>query len=119
MLWLINLLTNSFELVDRYMLLHFCEGGEQVGQRLVGQFYCGRIVPNLLISLALMVSGMLLPYLSADWERRNSEAILRRIKQVLSIVSVTFLALSVAALLCEPLLFHWLLKGRYEEAQSI
>ena len=118
-LWLTNLLTNAFELVDRYMLLHYCEGGEGVGQSLVGQFYCGRIIPNLLLSLAMTLGGILLPYLSADWEAKRFDSIQRRMRQVLTIVCVLFASLSVASLLGAPVLFDWILQGRYSEAESI
>lgn len=118
-LWLTNLLTNSFELVDRYMLLHFCKGGEEVGQALVGQFYCGRILPNLLLSLALMMSGMLLPYLSADWESQRRDRIADRMRQVLASVSLAFSAISIGALLFAPVLFQYVLRGRYSEAHEI
>ena len=70
-LWCSNLIGNLFDLSDRYMLLHLTAAGEASGQALVGQFYCGRILPNLLLSLGMMLGGVLLPYLSCDWERRD------------------------------------------------
>jgi O-antigen/teichoic acid export membrane protein len=118
-LWLTNLLTNTFDMSDRYMLLHFCQGGVEVGQSLVGQYYCGRIMPNLVTSLALMLSGLVLPYLSADWEAGDHANIRRRMMHVLSIASLTFTTLGVAALLVAPLLFEGYFAGRYADAQSI
>ncbi len=118
-LWLSNLLANSFELSDRYMLLHFSSGGESVGQALVGQYYCGRIIPNLLVSIALTLSGILLPYLSADWESGRRQEIQRRMGFVLSLLSLAFTAVSVAALVLSPLLFDWVFAGKYQAAQSI
>lgn len=118
-LWLTNLLTNTFDMADRYMLLHFSQGGVEVGQSLVGQYYCGRIMPNLITSLALMLSGLVLPYLSADWEARNHANIRRRMMHVLSVSSLTFTALGIAALFVSPLLFEVYFNGRYAEAQSI
>ena len=118
-LWLSNLLAGSFELSDRYMLLHLSVGGEAVGQALVGQYYCGRIVPNLLTSIALTLSGVLLPYLSADWEARRYGEIQRRMGYVLTLFSLAFTAVSVAALLFSPILFQVIFKGRYDAAQSI
>ena len=118
-LWLSNLLANSFELSDRYMLLHFSAGGESNGQALVGQYYCGRIIPNLLVSIALTLSGILLPYLSADWESGRRQEIQRRMGLVLSSLSLAFTAFSVVALVFSPLLFDWLFAGKYQAAQSI
>jgi polysaccharide transporter, PST family len=118
-LWLSNLLAGSFELCDRYMLLHFWPGGELVGQAMVGQYYCGRIIPNLLTSVALTLSGILLPYLSADWEAGRYHDIQKRMGYVLSLFSLAFTAISVAALLLSPILFDVIFKGKYEAAQSI
>ena len=118
-LWLTNLLTNTFDIADRYMLLHFSQGGVEVGQALVGQYYCGRIMPNLVTSLALMLSGLVLPYLSADWEAGDHGNIRRRMMNVLSVASLMFTGLGVAALLVAPALFEHYFAGRYAEAQSI
>ncbi len=118
-LWLTNLLTNTFDISDRYMLLHFSQGGVEVGQSLVGQYYCGRIMPNLVTSLALMLSGLVLPYLSSDWEAGHHDNIRRRMMHVLSIASLTFTGLGVTALLVAPFLFENYFAGRYAHAQSI
>ena len=101
------------------MLLHLSQGGVEVGQSLVGQYYCGRIMPNLVTSLALMLGGLVLPYLSADWEAGDHANIRRRMMQVLSVASLTFTALGVAALLVSPLIFEGFFAGRYADAQSI
>jgi polysaccharide transporter, PST family len=118
-LWLTNLLTNSFELSDRYMLLHYCPSGISAGQALVGQYYCGRIIPNLLTSVALMLGGILLPYLSKDWEAGNRQAVETRMRQLLAVVSLLFTSVSVVAILASPLLFDGLFSGRYQGAHAI
>jgi polysaccharide transporter, PST family len=118
-LWLTNLLSNTFDISDRYMLLHLSQHGVEVGQSLVGQYYCGRIMPNLITSLALMLSGLVLPYLSADWEAGEHDHIRRRMMYVLSIASLVFTGLGVAGLLVAPPLFEHYFAGRYAEAQSI
>jgi O-antigen/teichoic acid export membrane protein len=118
-LWVLNFLSNMFEVSDRYMLLHLIPGGQEAGQAMVGQYHCGRILPNLLTSLALMLSGILLPFVSADWEAGKTEAIVARLRQVLQSLCIGFLALSIAAMSAAPILFHYGFKGRYELAESI
>ncbi len=119
MLWLANLLSNLFELSDRYMLLHLCHGGQEQGQSLVGQFYCGRIIPNLLAGLALVFFSMILPYLSLDWEDKRFESIRRRMNNVLTTMAIAFTGGSALALAAAPLLFQWGLGGRFSQGESI
>lgn len=118
-LWVMNLLSNLFEVSDRYMLLHLIDGGEAAGQAVVGQYHCGRILPNLLTSIALMLGGVLLPYISADWEAGNPERIAARLRQMLQSVAIGFLVLSIAALCVSPWLFYYGFGNRYHQAQAI
>lgn len=116
-LWGANLLTNSFEQCDRYLLLHWSLGTEEERQGLVGQYYCGRIIPNLLTSLALTLSGILLPYWSVDWETGNLERIQSRMRGLLSLVSLGFTGVGLAGLILSPWLFDQYLAHRYELAE--
>lgn len=117
--WCNNLLTNLFELGDRYMLLHLSPGGSEVGQALAGQYHCGRIIPNLLTSLAMLLCGVLLPYLSADWERGDTKRVESRLNHCLQFVAVSFTLVSIAAMAISPFLFDYYLDGRYSAAESI
>lgn len=118
-LWATNLLSNAFELSDRFMLLHFSGGDPQLGQAHVGQFYTGRIIPNLLLSIAMMFSGIFLPYLSADWERKQFDRIARSMNNMLTVMCIAFTGLSVGALAASPILFDLFLAGRFGPAQDI
>lgn len=118
-LWVMNLLSNLFEVSDRYMLLHLIPGAEQVGQALVGQYHCGRILPNLLTSIALMLGGVLLPYISADWEAGQPQRIAARLRQVMQSVSIGFTLLAIAGMSVAPLLFHYGFHDRYQQAEAI
>jgi len=114
-LWAINLLTNLFELADRYMILHYTAGGEAIAQAAVGQYHSGRLVPTLIGNMALMYAGVLMPYLAADWEagrRRESVNMLRR---TLMIATILFTAGAAITLMFAPWIFRALLQGRYGE----
>jgi len=74
-IWCMNLLVNLFDVVDRYMLLHLAAETAEQGRVLVGQFHSGRIMPVLLFSLTLMLNGMMLPYLAAEWEAGNQSKV--------------------------------------------
>lgn len=118
-MWMTNLLTNAFELCDRYMLLHIGNTLADSGPAIVGQYYCGRILPNLLLSLATMFSGIVLPYLSVDWERKQFSKITQVMNNVLLSMSIVLTGLSVAALAVAPLLFNGLLGSRFSAAFEI
>lgn len=118
-LWVMNLLSNLFEVSDRYMLLHLGSQVGEIGQAMVGQYHCARILPNLLISVAMTLGGILLPYLSLDWEAGRREAVFGRVRQLMLGVATGFLAFGVVALLAAPLLFEVIMQGRYELAHSL
>jgi polysaccharide transporter, PST family len=118
-LWVMNLLTNAFEMSDRYMILHLIPGGEETAKAAVGQYHSGRLIPTLLTSLATMFGGVLLPYLSADWEQGKSEAVQQRLGRVLFAMSAGFTACAAVTMLISPWLFRTLLQGRYSEGLAI
>ena len=118
-LWSMNLLANVFELSDRYMILHFTPGGELAGQAAVGQYHSGRIIPVLLMSLATMISGVLLPYLSADWEAGRKQAVKDFLRRVLLAISVSFTLGAAVAMLLAPWLFSSLLENRYNAGLAL
>lgn len=131
-LWIMRLMSNMFEVGDRYMLLHLMnsvggsmsggmtEGvGSYLGQAMVGQYHCARIFPNLLISVGVMLGGVLLPYLSADWEAGDKEKVSARVRQLLQAISIGFLALSVAVMSFAPFLFHYVIGDRYGLALQV
>lgn len=117
-LWLLNLLGNLFEVSDRYMLLHL-SGSVEIGQAAVGEYHCGRIIPNLLVSVALMLSGVVLPFVSRDWEAGDRQAVANRLRQMLISMSIGFTGLGIAALAVAPTLFYFAFGDRYSQALGI
>ncbi len=118
-LWAMNLLCNTFDLSDRYMILHFTPGGEEVGQSAVGQYHSGRMFPVLIISLGAMISGVLMPYLSADWEQGKRQAVRDRLRRVLLGVSAFFTFCGIATMVLAPWMFSVLLQGRYDDGLTL
>lgn len=117
-IWVMNLLSNLFDVIDRYMLLYLADSQEQ-GAALVGQFHSARILPLLLTSLTMMLSSMLLPYLAADWESGNKH----RVKDALQLTSKLsmgfFFLLSILSLAIAPTLFNQFLEGRFSDGLAI
>ena len=118
-LWMMNLLTNTFTLSDRYMILHLMPGGDEVTQGAVGQYHSGRIIPMLLVSIASMISGVLMPYLTADWEAGNRNLVSEKVKRILFAMSIVFTAGATVAILFSPWLFETLLENRYTDGLTL
>jgi len=118
-IWCMNLLVNLFDVVDRYMIMHLATETVEQGRALVGQFHSGRIMPMLLSSLSLMLSGILLPYLAADWEAGHHAKVANSQRLTLKCASLFFFALSVASMAVAPLLFHSILQGKYTDGLAI
>ncbi len=118
-IWAMNLLGNTFELSDRYMLLHLTPGGEMHGQAAVGQYHSGRIFPALLLSVASLFSGVLMPYLTADWEAGRRAEVHQRLRRSLLALAVGFTVIAAATQVFSPLIFSTLLEGRYDEGLSV
>ncbi|WP_161604677.1 lipopolysaccharide biosynthesis protein [Roseiconus nitratireducens] len=118
-IWAMDVLANLFEMSDRYMILHLSPGGDLAGQAAVGQYHSGRMIPVLLISLASMLSGVLLPYLSADWEAGRQTQIPRRLRWILTAVSASFTLGAALALLAAPTMFETLLENRYQAGLTV
>lgn len=118
-IWFMNALSNLIEVLDRYMLLHLCPLGAETASAWLGEYHCARILPTLMVSLGLVLSGLMLPFLSRDWEDENLSQIKATMRQMIQMVAIGYLAVGLGALLMAPLLFRFGLDGRYADAQSI
>ncbi|MFN9436849.1 MAG: lipopolysaccharide biosynthesis protein [Planctomycetota bacterium] len=119
--WVINFLLNSFDLVDRYGLLHFSSQANLNDDvhSLVGQLHSGKLIPTLLSNFAVMLSGVVLPYLAADWECGRLDRVVSSLRTSVKFGSIFFLMMSIGALIASPFLFTWLLHGRYADGLAI
>jgi O-antigen/teichoic acid export membrane protein len=118
-IWCMNLLTNLFDVIDRYMLLYLASESAEQGRALVGQFHSGRIMPVLLSSLTFMISGILLPYLASDWEAGRRKQVADGMRLAFKFGTLFFMSLSVASLAVAPFLFNTILHGKYSDGLSI
>ncbi len=118
-LWLINIASNLFELADRNMLLHLSPVSSVEAQALVGQYHSGRVIPLMLVSVAMLLSGLLMPYLAAHWERGNKQAVSRQLRWTLKLTGLVFSFAGLMIVLMAPLLFEYLLQGKYDAGWSV
>lgn len=117
--WVTNLLTNVFGVVDRYMILHWggFEGEEALVQ--VGNYHTSCIVPILLISVANLVVGAMTPHLSHDWESGRRDAVSDRLNLAMKLASLAMLGAGLLVLGLSPLLFHYAFGDKYAAGLAV
>lgn len=118
-IWFTNLLCNMFAVVDRYMLVHYSGLDSKTALAQVGYYHSSRVVPLLLISLADLLAGIVMPYLSYDWERGERHLVSERLNLILKLTAIGMLAASVLILLGAPLLFHVGFEGKFDEGLTV
>jgi O-antigen/teichoic acid export membrane protein len=117
--WLTNLLCHLFGVIDRYMLVHWSGLENEDALALVGQYHASRIVPLLFLSVADLLAGIVLPYLSHDWEAGARRRVSDRLNLVIKMTSLAAISGGVVVLWAAPLLFHVAFAGRYDEGLAV
>ncbi len=117
--WLINLFCHLFGIVDRYMLLHYSglENAEVLG--LLGDYHASRVIPILFLSVADLLGGAVMPYLSHDWELGLRQHVSDTVNTLLKITSIVMLAGGVVVLWSAPLIFHIAFKGKLDNGLAV
>lgn len=118
-IWLTNLAWNLFDLVDRYMIVHYNPVTPTEALAMLGQYHSSRIVPLLLVSVALMIGSMLTPHLSRDWELGQRAAVVRQMNLAVKLVAFLLTAAGAGVLLLSPLLFGVAFQGKFEVGAEI
>ncbi len=116
-IWVTNLLSNLFEVVDRYMLVHV--GNLPDAQALVGQYHGAQVVPLLIVSVSVLLAGMILPHLSRDWEWGDRARVSDTLNLTLKLLGLATFAGSVAVLFAAPLLFELVWQGKYAAGRAL
>lgn len=111
--WFSNLLHNSYELADRYLLIWFSSLDSSAVQAAVGQLHSAKVLPVLMVNVAGMLSGMLLPFLTAALVRGEPERASRQLNWTLKLTAVALVGINHVILCTAPWLFGQLLQGRY------
>ena len=117
--WVTNLFTHLFAVVDRAMVLH-CSGLDPaVALEQVGHYHSSRIVPLLLVSFADLLSGLIMPHLSHDWELGHREQVGRQLNLAVKLSGLGMHAVGVGVLLLSPFMFNVILQGRYNDGLTV
>jgi polysaccharide transporter, PST family len=101
------------------MLLHWSDAASNVAQASVGQYHSGRVLPLLLVSVATMVGGVLLPYMSEAWEAGRKHQAIRQLNLSYKLIGLSFTFGGVLVLLTAPFFFNTFLQGRYNDGLAV
>ncbi len=118
-MWASNFLINSIEIADRYMLLQLSNASVDWAQGQVGQYHSSRMLPLLMNSLAVMVAGILFPYLSQLWESNRRRDAARQLNLTYKLTGLSFIFGSAIALAAAPFFFDVLMGGKYQDGLRI
>lgn len=118
-LWVSNLFHNLFEVSDRYMLIHWSKTTADMAQGYVGQYHSGRVVPLLMVSVAGVIGGLLLPYMSAAWEKGEREDAHRQSNWSVKLLALAFTAGGIVVLFLSPVLFEGIFQGKYNDGLAV
>jgi O-antigen/teichoic acid export membrane protein len=118
-LWFANVLQNMFEMSDRYMLVHWSTATAAQALEFVGQYHSGRVIPLLLLGVAVVLEGMLLPYMTATWEENRRDDARKQLNWTIKSIAIGFTLSAVGVILVAPLLFNWVLEGRYGDGLAV
>lgn len=111
--WATNLLTHLFAIVDRYMLVHCAEMTPAEALDQIGHYHASRIIPLLMVSVAELLSGMVMPHLSHDWELGRRSEVSTRLNLAIKLTAISMTLFGACVIAAGPLLFDVLLEGRY------
>lgn len=118
-MWVANLLSNLFLVVDRYMIVHFGGFTPEQAAAEVADYHSSRVVPWLMASVAGLVIGVLLPHLSADWEAGRKREVAESSNLIVKLGSLVFTGGGVAILLAAPWLFSVVFSGKYDGGLAV
>jgi len=118
-LWVTNWVSNLFEMVDRWLLVHFSGLDAVAALELVGQYHSARVLPVLLVGVGDLLATILTPHLSSDWESGQHARVSQRLNFVLKLAALGFTLVSVGLMIVSPLLFHYALEHKFEGGESI
>ncbi len=118
-LWMADLLSNLFAAADRYMIVHFAGVAAHDSAAIVGQYSSSRVFPELIVAVAVLLSAMILPYLSHDWEMGNVGRVVARTRLTIKLYCVAMTVGGICLVAIAPWMFGTVLKGKYTQGLSV
>jgi len=117
--WTSSMLANLFVIADRYMIVHCTRGSDCEALAQVGEYHSARVLPTLLVSIAMILSPMITAHWSHDWEAGRRDRVRARLNLALKLFGFGLAMASVAILLAAPVLFRGFFQGKFVEGLAV
>ncbi len=114
-----SFLANLFQIADRYMIIHYSGMSAAGALAQVGAYHSSRVVPLLLVSVAIMLGTMLTPHLSHDWEAGRRRQVVEQLRLFVKLIGFGLSAAAVGVLAMAPLLFGVAFQGKFDDGLAI
>jgi len=117
--WMSSMLANLFVIADRSMIVHYSSGSASDALARVGEYHSARVLPTLLVSIAMILSPMITAHWSHDWEAGRRDRVRTRLNLALKLFGFGLAIASVAILLAAPVLFRGVFQGKFVEGLAV
>lgn len=118
-LWLINIVANLFDMVDRYMILHFSPVDAITAQGMVGQYFSSLTFPLLMVAISNLLAHLVLPYFSSDWEAGHHADVSARLNLALKLLGMCLLTGAVCLILVGPFIFDFVFGSKFDDGFAV
>jgi polysaccharide transporter, PST family len=111
--WMMNWISNVFEIVDRFMIVHYSGLNDLAALDMVGQYHSARVLPVLFIGVADMLASLVTPHLTADWEAGRRNVVSQRLNTIVKVFALGMVVASALLLVIAPTLFGTVFKHKF------
>jgi PST family polysaccharide transporter len=111
--WMMNWISNVFEIVDRFMIVHYSGLSDAASLDLVGQYHSARVLPVLFIGVAELLAGLVTPYLTIDWEAGRRDRVSKHLNTIVKVFALGLVVASAAIMVVSPVLFGTIFKHKF------
>jgi O-antigen/teichoic acid export membrane protein len=112
--WICNLVTNGFDMMNPYMLVHFSRLPHHEALAEVGNLHSARILPLLIMAFSNTLASMLIPHLTHSWEIGQRDDVGRDVRLFAKLYAVALAVGLAGVLIVAPLLFGVVFRGKYD-----
>jgi O-antigen/teichoic acid export membrane protein len=117
--WVTNWISNSFDLADRYLIVHYGGLSHDAALAMVGEYHSARVIPALFLGLAELLGALVTPHLVHDWETGRREQVAARLRMILKLFALSFTGAAMILMIVSPLFFHTALDDKFGLGQHV